>query len=172
MPSARSGERIWVTCAGRSWHLRRASAEDWIQAALSPELSGVFPGLVADSDAAECFDLWATVPDMHRRALNVSRVALGRAARREWTWAYNMIQEASGCWTHLNGMLVRQGVRAGSELLPDWLDAAYTLLRETKDDKGRTALDTALSRTPKFAVDAGITPRMSGRDELLAFARP
>ena len=172
MPGARSGERIWVTCAGRAWHLRSATAEDWIQAALSTDMSGVFPGLVADSDAAECFDLWFSVPDMHRRSLNVSRVALGRAARREWAWTYNLIQEVSRSWAYVNGPLVRQGVRADSTILPDWLDAAYTLLREFKDDKGRAALETTLSRTPQFAVAAGMTPKMSGRDDLLAFARP
>jgi hypothetical protein len=116
-------------------------------------------------------DQWLEVPDMQRRCINVARVALGRASGREWYWAYNLILKCVESWPYINGMLVRQGVRADTEPLADFLDAAYTLMRELRDDKGRTALDSELSRIPKDAIASGIKPKMSGRGDLMAFAR-
>lgn len=105
---------------------------------------------------------------MHRRSTNVARVALGRASGREWHWTYNLIKECAASWPYLNGMLVRQGVHAGSETLPDWLDAAYTLLRELMDEKERKALDVRLRQVPK-GLTVAVRPAMSSRAELLAF---
>jgi hypothetical protein len=69
-------------------------------------------------------------------------------------------------------MLVRQGIRADRVSLPDWLDAAYTLLMELyHDKKERTALDSRLQRIPKDALGS-VRPRFSSRDDLLAFAAP
>jgi hypothetical protein len=130
-------------------------------------MCGIFPGLVRGRDAADMMDLWLDVPDMQRRCINVSRVALSRESGREWFWAYNLIKECWGSWPYLNGMLVRQGVRADREPLADWLDAAYTLLRELLDEKARLALESRLRQVPR-GVKA--RPVMSSRQDLMGFA--
>jgi hypothetical protein len=161
--------RVTVQCFGRRWSLRDAPALDWILAYRSPDLSEVFPGLIRVGDAEAMWALWASRDDMERRCLNVARVALGRAAGREWHWAGNLIDEALQSWPYINGMLVRQGVRAHKTSLADWLDACYTLLRETYDKDGRAALDTRLRRMPR-GVAGTFRPKMSSRSELMAFA--
>jgi hypothetical protein len=131
-------------------------------------MSGVFPGFLGTSDAAWMVDQWLEVPDMQKRCINVARVALGRASGREWFWAYNLIKECAASWPYLNGMLTRQGVRASDETLADWLDAAYTLLRELMDDKERKALELRLRKIPRDAV-APVRIAKSTRAELMAF---
>lgn len=172
MPGVRRSrwKSVVVTCAGQSFRLRAAPAADWIFGALSPDLSGVFPGLVRDGDIRRVYDLWSELPDMQVRCLNVSYAALGRAGGRDWFWVLNLIQECWENWTQVNGILVRQGVRADEEGLTDWLDAAYSMLMERLDGKGRDALNMRLMKTPQ-GVAALVTPPMSTRDDLMAFAR-
>ena len=170
MPSGRSAsDRVPVRCFGRSWLLRRASASEWMQAALSTDLAGIFPGLVADRDAGEIFGLWMSEPDMQRRCINVSRKALERAANREWHWTLNMIKEIQESWTHVNGKLVREGVRADTENLGNYLDAAYTLFAQILPEKEFKAFETRLRRLPAGGFSG--KPRMSSRADLMAFAK-
>lgn len=131
-------------------------------------MSGLFPGLVRAADAERIFDLLLELPEAQRRCTNVARVALARASGREWSWSYNLIEECAKSWPYINGMLVRQGVRAVDEPLADWLDSAYTLLRELYGDKERDALESRLRRVPRGAVMPVKKP-MSTRAELMAF---
>lgn len=107
---------------------------------------------------------------MQVRCLNVSYAALGRASGRDWLWSLNLIQECWDAWIQVNGILVREGVRADQENLADWLDAAYSLLVERTDKAGREALDLRLRKTPK-GVSHLIVPPMSTREDLMSFAR-
>lgn len=132
-------------------------------------MAGVFPGLVADRDGEEIFNLWMSEPDMQRRCVNVSRKALERAGGREWHWSLNMVKEIQGSWTHLNGKLVREGVRADRTGLADYLDAAYTMFAELLKEKDFKAFETRLRRIPAGSFTA--RPRMSSRAELMAFAK-
>lgn len=166
MPSAPVSEPIVVTCLGRVWILPGHSAWDWILAVFDDEdLTRVFPGMVDDDDVEEMFVAQMTVADIDRRCVNVARVALGRASGREWWWTVNLIKEVLKSWTIINGYLVRHGVRASETSLSDWLDAAYTQLREMVDDKERAALEMRLKIPPRNTT-AVITTRAA----LLAFA--
>ncbi len=107
---------------------------------------------------------------MQVRCVNVSYAALGRASGRDWFWTLNLIQECWGAWTQINGNLVREGVRADDTDLADWLDAAYSMLLERLDKAGREALNLRLQKTPQGVTNL-ITPPMSTRDDLMAFAR-
>lgn len=140
-----------------------------MQACLTEDMAGIFPGLVADRDAEEIFTLWMSEPDMQRRCVLVSRKALERAAGREWHWALNMVKEIQGAWTHLNGKLVREGVHATRESFGDYLDAAYTMFAELLPKKDFVAFETRLRKLPtgQFASK----PRMSTREDLIAFAK-
>lgn len=167
MSSGRRSE--YVRCFGRYWKLRDAPASEWMQAVLTEDMAGIWPGLVADDDAAELFDLWMSEPDMRRRCLNVSRKALERAGNREWYWTLNLVREITSAWTHLNGKLVREGVRANRTSLDDYLDAAYTMFAELLKEKEFKAFETRLRRIPAGAHL--VKPRMSSRADLLAFAK-
>lgn len=79
-----------------------------------------------------------------------------------------MIKEIEGSWTHLNGLLVREGVRATRTGLADYLDAAYTLMLNKFDEEKTKALDSRLRRLPSGLI---AKPKMSGRAELMKFAR-
>jgi len=169
MPSARRSER--VRAFGRTFELRSTSADEWIEAVTSDDMAGVFPGMVRDSDAADLFGLWHTLPDMQRRCINVARVATSRVSGREWFWAVNLTNEALKSWPYVNGMLIRQGVRTDSTEFADWLDAAFTLLREVLDKDARKAFEARLRIVPRGAVGAGSPrPVMSTRADLVMFA--
>lgn len=140
-----------------------------MQAAVSPDMADIFPGLVDDSDAEEIFGLWMSEPDMQRRCVNVSRKALERAGGREWHWTLNLIKEINASWTQINGLLVREGVRATRVDLDDYLDAAYTLFAEKLPEKDFKAFETRLRRIP--AGSFAMKPRMSSRADLMAFAK-
>lgn len=87
-------------------------------------------------------------------------------------WTFNLIQESVASWTQLNGILVRGGVRAGVEQLPDWLDAAYTVFHELLGPSQNewTAFESRLKRAPKGVAVSRSQVKMSSRADLLAFA--
>ena len=168
MPRGHGGDDVWVKCHGRYWKLRSVPASTWIQAVLSTDMAGIWPGLVRDRDAEQLYGLWLTEDDMQNRAALVSRRALGRAAGREWHWAHNLIKEIDGSWTWLNGLLVREGVRADQTGLSDYLDAAFTLFSEKLKPDDFKAMETRLRKLPSGIITK---PRMSSRDDLMKFAK-
>lgn len=171
MPSGSRSDRwgpVHVKCFGRYWHLQDVPASVWIHAVSTDDLAGVFPGLVRDEDAGALFGLWATEPDMRTRCALVAQKALGRGSGREWHWAANMIKEIEGSWTHLNGLLVREGVLATRTSLADYLDAAYTVFLSKYDADKTKALDTRLRKLPSGMI---AKPKMSSRADLMAFAK-
>lgn len=172
MPRVHAGERwgrVPVKCFGRYWLLRDVPASTWMEATRTPELAGIFPGLVDNEDAEQIYRLWWTEPDMATRCTRIARRALERAGNGEYQWTLNMIAEIRGSWTHLNGMLVRQGVRADSENLANYLDAAYTLMLQQLNDDGVKAME---ARLRKISGTGPVSrPAMSTRADLLAFAK-
>lgn len=106
---------------------------------------------------------------MQRRSILVARRALERAGQREWHWTLNLVKEIQDAWTHLNGVLVRHGVRADSTSFPDYLDAAYTTFAELLKPDAFEALNTRLRRIPGGMVM--VKPRMSSREDLVKFAK-
>lgn len=171
VPADEKWGRVPVRCFGRWWHLADVPAVDWIMAAASPDMAGVFPGLVDFEDGAELFRMCLSLPDMQRRCANVSARALERASGgREAHWVANFANEALASWPFLNGPMVRAGVRADATKFADWIDAAYSWLAESLVKKDKEALDNRLRRLPK-GVAGTAKPRMSTRAELLAFAK-
>lgn len=171
MPSGPASNRwghVGVRAFGTYWQLLDVPASEWITAATTPDMAGVFPGLVDDAGVAELFDLLLREPDMRQRCVNVSRKALERAGNREWHWTLNLIKEIQGSWTHINGLLVRDGVRASRTSLDDYLDAAYTVFLEKLGEKESKAFETRLRKIPGGFSSK---PRMSGASDLKAFAR-
>ena len=168
--SSGPGSNVWVHVHGRYWHLRDVPAVDWIHAAVSEDMVGIWPGLVDDADAEQLFDLWMTEPDMRARSSRVARKALERAGNREWHWSLNMIKEIRDSWTYLNGLLVRQGVRADQVNLDDYLDAAYTVFQEKLPGDDLKAFNTRLRKIPA-GVGEPAKPRMSSRADLMQFAK-
>ena len=137
-------------------------------AAMSEDMSAIFPGLVADRDARDLYQVWAIHENVERRCRLTAQAALGRAAGREWHWALNLIKEAHQSWTYINGKLVREGVRADETSLSDWLDAAFTLFTELyrQDKNAQKAFEMRLRQIPAGSGKA----RMSSRADLMAFA--
>lgn len=131
-------------------------------------MSAIFPGMIKDSDAEEMFRIWLENPEAKDRCILTSRRALERAGLREWHWTINMIKEIQGSWTHLNGLLTRQGVSASRSTLPDYLDAAYTLFEEKLGENEFKAFETRLRKIPG---GLSIRPKFSTRQDLLAFAK-
>ena len=167
MSAASRSDRLHVTGLGRLWTLDNPNALPWIHAALSPDMAGIFPGMVVDAEQ-DLFELLMSHPEANVRCQRMARVALGRAAGREWHWAHNMIKESVGSWTHLNGKLVREGVRASDTSLPDWLDAAWTVFMELFDKKEQMSFQNRLRSIP--ATGDMVQPRMSSRADLMSFA--
>lgn len=169
MPRGRVAEPVWVKCHGRYWKLRDVPASAWMEAAISPDMAGIWPGLVRDSDAEQLHGLWVSEVDMQRRSILVARRALERAGQREWHWTLNLVKEIQKSWTHLNGLLVRQGVRADILGFSDYLDCAYTQFAEILKPDDFTAFDTRLRKIPGGMIMS--KPRMSSRDDLMKFAK-
>lgn len=141
---------VSVTCHGRRWALSLESAYQWLGAvgADLDRLSGVFPGSVGDDDVDAMYQLALSDPDIDRRWVNAARVAVGRAAGRDWWWAVNLSRKAIGGWQYINGSLLLSGVSARSLPFCDWLDACYISLWRNGDENARTKLDLELSMPP------------------------
>lgn len=150
---------VTVVLDDREWAVDLHNAHAWIGAVgmdLS-NLSGVFPGGLADSDVDAMYHLSLSLPDIERRWLNCARAALGRGSGRDWWWSLNLIKRVLPGWTYINGKLLLSGVSARGMPLPDWLDAVYMLLwTSTTDEKERIKLDLELSMPP-----AGVAIRRS-----------
>lgn len=151
MPSAHNFDGLWVRAFGRDWEIPGVSASEWIKALRVDDehLAGVFPGLVEDSGVDQMLGLWLEFDDADLRCELAARRLLGRAAGIDWIWAWNLMQLCLRGWLFINGMLLRQSVRASEMSLSDWLAAAYTLIYESKDEAGRVALETELMTPPR-----------------------
>jgi hypothetical protein len=168
MPSA-PGSDIWIRAFGRTWQLRDAPASVWMLGATSPDMAGIFPGLIRGRDAHAMNALWGSHRDVEARCRLAAQRALGYASGREWFWAYNLIKESYKSWTHLNGKLVREGVRADRTPLPDWLDASYTMFHELlHEEAALKAFDMRLRQVP--ASSGAVAVAMSSKTDLMAFA--
>lgn len=143
-------EQIHVVFAGTSWRLQATTAGDWMAAIAYDftNLSGVFPGLVCDEELDSMYELIRD-QDQLARMPAIAQQVVQAAGGRDWWWTVNLIRKATAGWIYINGVLVRQGIRAGSTSLPDWLDACYTWMYERNDENGRIALDTELGLPPK-----------------------
>lgn len=143
-------EQIRVAFAGSVWQLQARTAADWLGAIACDfdTLSGVFPGLIADEDLDTMQEL---VRDISQFDLmpDVARNVVQAAGGRDWWWSVNLARRAMKGWIYINGVLVRQGVRADSVSFPDWMDACYSWMYERSDENGRTALDIELSIAPR-----------------------
>lgn len=112
-------------------------------------LTGIFPGLVDDDSVDHMLSLWLEIPDAGKRCELAARKLLARAARMDWVWAWNLMRLCLRGWLFINGMLLRQAIRADQMPLNDWLAAAYTLIYESKDEGGRVAFEQELSTPPR-----------------------
>lgn len=162
--------QVSVNVGGKPFVLTASTAAQWLGAiALDPEgLYGIVPGLVGDDDLETMARLMTTHPDIEDRWFYAARTALGRAAGRDWWWALNLSRKALSAWIYINGILLRQGIRASQMSYPDWLDACYTMLWQGGDEKTQTQLDISLSAKP-----AGIPVKQSSqavKEMLNAFA--
>lgn len=163
MPSEPSAD-IGVVALERLWRIPAVPASTWLRAFDDdPEtLLGLFPGLVDPDDLDDMLLRLIEIPDSQTRCRRAARILLQRGSGMEWVVAWNLMRMSRGVWLWINGALVRQGVRAGTETLADWLDAAYVLLYEGKDEKGRMAFETELTMPPKgehLAVSAAAQRR-------------
>lgn len=157
-------ERITVHFADHSWALEAKTAADWLGAIAMDfdNLSGVFPGLIQDSDVDKMLHALKDI-DNHVLLAGVARNVIQAAGGRDWWWTVNLVRKVMGTWMHLNGMLVRQGVYCDRTNLPDWLDACYTLIWERGDEKAQAALEMELSIPP-----LGVKPSTAQTRKMLA----
>lgn len=141
---------IEVTAFGYTWALDGGPAYHWIGAAAADldHLGGIFPGLAT---AESLDDLWqlSVLGDFDKRCTLAARMGLGRAAGKDWWWAVNMIRKIVGGWPIINGIMLREGIAARELLLPDYLDAVYSLMWERGKDEDRMKLDVELQQLPK-----------------------
>lgn len=157
-------ERIKVHFAGYNWELEATTAADWLGAIATDfdHLSGVFPGLVLESTIDQMMEVLHDRQN-HSSLEEVARNVIQAVGGRDWWWTVNLTRKALGSWMHINGFLVRQGVRCDSVIMPDWLDACYTFLWERADENAKIALDLELSTAP-----LGIKPNALQTKQMLA----
>lgn len=150
MPAA-SRSDIRITALERFWVIPPVPAAAWLQAFdEAPEtLAGLFPGLVDPEDLDDMLYRLIEIPDSQARCQRAARKLLQYETRMEWVMAWNLMRICRGVWLWLNGVLIRQGVNAAELPLADWLHAAYTLLYEGKDEKGRVAFESELMMAPR-----------------------
>lgn len=160
---------VTVECFGIPWELTPSCARDWIGVIGwdADQLSGIMPGSIPEDDI-EAMLVLSWREDACRRWVNAARVALGRAAGRDWWWALNLVKKVLPGWPYFNGALLLEGVDASKMPLAEWMDACYMLLWMRCDEEGRLKLDIELQTLPK-----GVAIRQSGaanRKMLEAFA--
>lgn len=160
---------VSVTAFGARWDLCGRSAFDWLGAAAMDldGLYGIFPGLVADDHLDDLFEL-SFQGGFDKRCTLTARAAYGRAAGKDWWWALNLTRKILAAWPHVNGTMVRQGVKVKETEFADYCDAVYSLLWFNGKEEDRLKLDLELSTPP-----AGVRVRQSSAAKkamLAAFA--
>lgn len=160
---------VTVTAFKRRWVLEARSAYDWLGAAAVDldDLSGVFPGLAADDHLDDLWEL-SSAGDFSKRCVLAARAAFGRAAGKDWWWALNLTRKILGGWSVINGVMIREGIRAKDTDFADYCDALYSLMWQNGKDEDRMKLDIELSMLP-----AGVRVRQSSAQKkamLAAFA--
>jgi len=161
-----------VTVAGHPFMLTARYACQWIGAIAmdTKNLYGIMPGLVKDDDLEDMYQISLAHPDIETRWWYAARTALGRAGGRDWWWAHNLSTRSLSAWTHINGILLRQGVDARKICFPDWLDACYSMLWVNADEEHRIKLDMELSARPR-GIAVAQSPA-SVRQMAVQFAAP
>ena len=161
---------VTVTLLGQRWRLSGHSAVDWIGGIGwdVDGLLGIMPGMVAGEQVEQLLDLSWEHADIDTRLLCAAQAAIGKAAGRDWIWAYNLSLKCLHGWQYFNGVMLRHGVRAEEVSYPDWLDAVYMLLWERSDESDRKALDFELMLPPKNMH--AVPSAASSRKMLEAFA--
>lgn len=109
-------------------------------------LAGVLPGALADHDVEHVWE--QQLPDTDDRLRHAARVAVSRAAGRDWWWAVNLTRKSLTAWPYINGKLLLANVSAQTLPFADWLDACYMMLWTNCDEKTRIKLDLELSMPP------------------------
>lgn len=157
-------EHVHVHFCGTEWQLQASTALDWIGAIAmdTKQLSGIFPGLIRDDDLDRMVELMHDPVNLEGMQQVATKV-LEAAGGRDWWWTLNLTRKAINAWTPVNGILVRQGVRAEGIGLPDWLDACYSMLWERGDETQRAALDAELGIVP-----AGMRAKGKARRQMMA----
>ncbi len=151
MLAVSASEPVGILALERGWAIPAVPASVWLEAyERAPEtLLGLFPGLLDPDDLDDMLYRLIEIPNSEQRCQRAARMLLQRGSRMEWVIAWNLMRVSRGVWLWLNGVLVRQGVNADTTTLPDWLHAAYTLLYEGKDEKGRIAFESELMMAPR-----------------------
>ena len=142
-------DTVTVTAFKREWTLQGGTAYEWLGCIASDikELTGIFPGMVAEEELDLLYQ-HVLDEDFHDRCVRTARVALGRACGKDWWWAQNLCQKVLPGWSLINGILLREGVSAQHVGLADWMDAVYSLLWERSDQEQRMKLNVELSMMP------------------------
>lgn len=161
--------QVTVDCFGMPWKLTPASAREWLGVIGhdTETLSGIMPGSVHEDDV-ETMLVLSWQDDAAQRWANCARVALGRAAGRDWWWALNLAKKVLLAWPYFNGALLLRGVDAAVLGLAEWLDACFMLLWENSDEEGRLKLDIELQMLPR-GVAVRLSPELR-RKQAEAFA--
>lgn len=143
--------QVRVVCFNREWTLYPDCAYEWLGlvAADMGQLTGILPGAVAMDQCEDMLRLALSFDDRDDRWANAARVALGRAGGRDWWWVLNLSKRCLQGWPYVNGQLLHRGVSARQLPYADWLDAAYMLLWDRQDERGRIMLDMELNRVPQ-----------------------
>jgi hypothetical protein len=146
---ASSDQRIHAL--DRIWLIPAVPARAWLDAVRLDEdgLVGVFPGLIDIDEADFMLDAFLDCEDAEARCLRAARSALQRETRMEWVVAWNLMKICNQMWLWINGVLLRQNVNADLLPLGDWLHAAYTVIYEGKDERGRIAFESELMAGPR-----------------------
>lgn len=138
-----------VHLGGRTFEIGKHSAADWLEVIIDGRLHRVLPGWLDDGEAAiftEMFlDGYFGEEDISTATLDAITVVGGR---KHW-WIFNILGQAVGAWSIINGALVRAGVKADEISLSAWTDAAYSYcVEQMQDQKQRIQFDAYLEAPP------------------------
>jgi len=148
-----------TTIAGHDFVIEGHCAADWITMILGGTLHQVIPGWFQAEDdelilTNMILDGDVTNEELNTITLEVMGIAAGRAA---W-WAINligMVASDNSVWATINGRLLLGGVRADEVSLAAWIDACYSCIVDSIDDKDqRFQFDSQVETPPPdMAID-------------------
>lgn len=167
---AESSSELTVSALTRHWRIPVVPAVAWLNAFSVDQdgLTGLFPGLISETDLDDMLDRLIAIPGSEVRCKRAARMMLQRETRLEWVIAWNLLKICQNMRLWINGALLKQGVNSHNVTIGDWLNAAYVLMYESKDEKARVAFESELTQAPRgehVAVSAA-----QQRRSALAFA--
>jgi hypothetical protein len=144
---------VTVTVQGAAYVIEPHPASAWITAIVADPVTGVVPKMLRAADRLALIERMLTGDISDVDLIAARNEALSAATGRDWWVAVRLIGAMDSASGELYGRMLLAGIRADLPIAA-WCSAAYALIMDGRDEKGRTQVIFDLINPP-----AGVSPQ-------------